>query len=130
MRQFIRLVALSILLSTALFWYTQGAHTGWSQNYTTRMEVDPVTEIEYPVKTGNFVPGVDFLGLSALVAVIVFGSSFLFRRRLPREIKLESETAQREDPDESRTDETEQTNKQDQDREETDPNEEEEKRLT
>lgn len=50
MRQFIRLIALSILLATALFWLTQGAHREWSQLYTTRTEIDPATQIEYEVR--------------------------------------------------------------------------------
>lgn len=81
MRQTVRLFSLFTLLATVLFWYVRGAHTGWSQSYTTRMEIDPVTEISYPVKTEKFVPGVDFLSLSILVSLSVFGSSFLFRRK-------------------------------------------------
>lgn len=94
MRSFIRLLALTVILSTALFWATQGAHTGWTQRYVTRTELDPVTGIEYPVKDMRFVPGVDFLGLAALVTVIIFGSSFLFRarKRPPKEIILAAET--------------------------------------
>jgi hypothetical protein len=55
--------------------------------------VDPVTDIEYPVKDMRFVPGVDFLGLSALVAVLLFSTSFMFRRRIPREIPLAQDVA-------------------------------------
>jgi len=100
MRSFIRLFALAIILSTALFWFTQGAHSGWTQRYVTRTDLDPVTGIEYPVKEMRFVPGVDFLGLSGLAAFIVFGSSFMFRRRrgIQREIPLSVEPLKSEPP--------------------------------
>ena len=81
MRQFIRLIALSILLATTLFWLTQGAHREWSQLYTTRTEIDPTTQIEYEVREDHYVPGLDFLGLSVLVSFLVFSTSFAFRRR-------------------------------------------------
>jgi hypothetical protein len=81
MRKAARILSLLILLTTVLSWLFRGAHTGWSQSYTTRMEIDPITEIEYPVKTEEFVPGVDFLGLSILVSLGFFGLSFLLRRK-------------------------------------------------
>jgi hypothetical protein len=88
MRQFIRLIALSILLATSLFWLTQGAHREWSQLYTTRTEIDPNTQIEYEVREDHYVPGLDFLGLSALTAFLIFSTSFAFRRPPKREINL------------------------------------------
>jgi hypothetical protein len=94
MRQFIRLIALSILLATTLFWLTQGAHREWSQLYTTRTEIDPATQIEYEVREDHYVPGLDFLGLSVLVSFLVFSASFAFRRRPKGEIKLTTEPAE------------------------------------
>lgn len=91
MRQFIRLIALSILLATTLFWLTQGAHREWSQHYTTRTEIDPATQIEYEVREDHYVPGLDFLGLSVLASFLIFSTSFAFRRRPKGEIKLNEE---------------------------------------
>lgn len=45
------------------------------------MELDPITEIEYPVIEERFVPGVDFLGGAFLCAVVLFGISFAFGKR-------------------------------------------------
>ena len=87
MRKKTRILSLLILLATVAFWIFRGAHTGWSQSYTTRLEIDPITEIEYPVKTEEFIPGVDFLGVSILVTAGVFGLSFLFRRNPQSESK-------------------------------------------
>lgn len=114
MRPYIRLLALAVLISTALFWFTQGAHTGWTQRYVTRVEVDAVTGIEYPVKEERFVPGVDFLGLSGLAALIVFSASFMFRRakKPAGDISLKAEPARSEatvDPDATTQFETEET---------------------
>ena len=131
MRQFIRLIALSILLATTLFWLTQGAHREWSQLYTTRTEIDPATQIEYEVREDHYVPGLDFLGLSVLASFLVFSTSFAFRRRPKSEIKLteESVAVQTEavetvpetigDPDEDASEEL-----------PSDPEKEEEKRIT
>lgn len=91
MRQFIRLIALSILLATTLFWFSQGAHREWSQLYTTRTEIDPATEIEYEVREDHYVPGLDFLGLSLLGSFLIFSTSFAFRRRPKGEINLTEE---------------------------------------
>jgi len=91
MRQFIRLIALSILLATTLFWLTQGAHRDWSQTYTTRTEIDPTTQIEYEVRENHYIPGLDFLGLSILASFLIFSSSFAFRRRPKPEITLHDE---------------------------------------
>lgn len=91
MRQFIRLIALSVLLATTLFWLTQGAHREWSQLYTSRTEIDPATQIEYEVREDHYVPGLDFLGLSVLASFLIFSTSFAFRRRPKGEIKLTEE---------------------------------------
>ena len=88
MRQFIRLIALSILLATTLFWLTQGAHREWSQRDTTRTEIDPATQIEYEVREDHYVPGLDFIGLSVLASFLIFSTSFAFRRRPKGEINL------------------------------------------
>ena len=40
MRSFIRMIALAALIATGLFWYTQGAHTGWNQSYVSIEKID------------------------------------------------------------------------------------------
>lgn len=63
------------------FWALKGADTGWTKTTESRMEVDPVTEMEYPVIEDRFVPGVDFLGGALLCAAVLFGISFAFGRK-------------------------------------------------
>ena len=105
MSQFIRLIALSALIATCLFWLTKGAPTGWTKRYVSTTHIDPVTEIEYPVEEPKFVPGVDFLGGALAIVAVIYGISFIFkpsrRRRIiepapltpfePEEIRSETE---------------------------------------
>jgi len=88
MRQFIRMIALAALIASGLFWLTRGAHTGWTRNLVTVTRLDPTTRIETTVDLPKFVPGIDFLGGSLVVVVLLFSASNLFRpsrRRHARE---------------------------------------------
>ncbi|RKX29579.1 MAG: hypothetical protein DRP71_16155 [Verrucomicrobia bacterium] len=70
------MIALAALIATSLFWYTQGAHTGWTQRVQSTARVDPLTGIEISGKLPRIIPGVDFLGGSIAVVVFLFVISF------------------------------------------------------
>ena len=65
---------------TVVVWLATGAHPGWTKTKVTVMQVDPITEIEYPETRDQFVAGVDVLGGGLLVSLALLGSSFLFKR--------------------------------------------------
>lgn len=83
MRSFIRMIALATLIATSLFWYTQGARTGWTQRVPSAVRVEPITGIEISDKIPRIIPGIDFLGGS--IAVVVFLFVLSSRRRRPTE---------------------------------------------
>lgn len=62
-------LGLLILLGCPAFWLARGGSTGWTKTSVTRMEVDPVTELEFPVVEKRFVPGVDFLAGTVVVGI-------------------------------------------------------------
>lgn len=73
-------MGLTLFFAGLLAWAVLGANTGWTKTSITRNQVDPVTEIEFPVIEERFVPGVDFLAAAFLGSAILFGISFLFGR--------------------------------------------------
>ena len=87
MRSFIRMIALAILIATSLFWYAQGARTGWSQRAPSAVRVEPITGIEISASIPRIIPGIDFLGGSIAIVVFLFVISHSggSRRRRPTE---------------------------------------------
>jgi hypothetical protein len=81
MRMGLQMAALSLAFVTLVFWLFGGPNLGWTKTTVTHMQIDPITEIEYPVIESRFVPGVDFLAACLGGAAVLFGSSFLFRRK-------------------------------------------------
>ena len=78
MRKLLRTIALAVAVSSLLVWLFLGSNRGWTKNSVTRMQKDPVTEIEGPVIEKRFVPGVDFLAVVCLGSTVLVGISFLF----------------------------------------------------
>jgi hypothetical protein len=73
-------VAATVLgISCVALWLALGANRGWTKTTTTQMKKDPVTEIDYPVITKHFSPGVDALGVGLLFAAALSGLSFAFK---------------------------------------------------
>jgi hypothetical protein len=62
-------------------WMALGANRGWTRTSQTRMEKDPVTEIEFPVVEKGFSPGVELLGAGLLSAAVLAFLSFFIRNK-------------------------------------------------
>ena len=80
-RKVLRIAAWLILLAGAVVWFATGRHPGWSSTSATRLEKDPVTDLEYPVVEKKFTAGVDFLGACLLAAGGLGAVSFLGRKK-------------------------------------------------
>ena len=80
MKKGLRVAAIAVCLLTLGVWLGTGAHTGWTRTEVTEMRVDPVTELEYPETTKQFVAGVEVAGGGLLLALLLFGGSFLFQK--------------------------------------------------
>jgi len=83
------MIALAILIATSLFWYTQGARTGWSQRAPSAVRVEPITGIKISESIPQIIPGIDFLGGSIAVVVFLFVISYSGgsrRRRLTEQL--------------------------------------------
>jgi len=80
MKRILRAAALLVLVTGICIWIATGRRLGWSQTSVPQTRKDPVTDIEYVAYQDQFVAGVDFLGAASLLAVGLWGVSFLFRR--------------------------------------------------
>jgi hypothetical protein len=81
MRTILRLVALAIALGGLVLWLFGGPNLGWTKTSIDRIEKDPVTGLEGHFPEDRLLLGVDFLGGCLLVAGLLAGTSFLFRKR-------------------------------------------------
>jgi len=81
MRTTLRLGALAIVLLSLALWFFGGPNLGWTKTSVPIVKTDPITQQTYPEWEKRFVPGVDFLGVSFLLAGLLAGSAMLFRRK-------------------------------------------------
>ena len=74
MRLKLRVVAVLLAVVSVAVWLLLGANRGWTRTSDTRMEKDPVTEIEFPIVEKRFSPGVELLAgglfVSAALALV------------------------------------------------------------
>lgn len=77
-RPLLRLLAALTVLGTAGYWAAAGAHRGWSMHRVPLPAVDEITGLEYVIYQDRFVPGLEYLGGAVLVALLLFGLSFVF----------------------------------------------------
>jgi len=80
-KKILRILAVIVLLAAAGFWLAMGANTGWIRNNVEKRTLDEITGIEGISYEKKFVPGVDFLAVSAVAAAILAGASFFFRNK-------------------------------------------------
>jgi hypothetical protein len=81
MKRILQLMAVLVLLAAGATWLATGANPGWTQTSMVVKTLDPVTEIEGITYQKKFLPGLDFLASSALVAGLLGGTSLLFHRK-------------------------------------------------
>ena len=81
MKRILQLMAVLVLLAAGTIWLATGANRGWTKTSVVVKTLDPVTEIEGITYQKTFLPGLDFLGASALVAGLLGGTSLFFRKK-------------------------------------------------
>jgi hypothetical protein len=80
MRRALQLLAALVILAAGITWAATGANRGWTKTSVQVKTLDPVTGIEGITYQKKFIAGVDFLGAAFGGAVLLAGSSFLFRK--------------------------------------------------
>jgi len=81
MRTVLRLAALFVSLVTLVLWLIGGPNLGWTKTSVMVKTIDPVTEQDEIKWEKRFLPGVDFLCGGLLAGAVLFGASFLFRKK-------------------------------------------------
>ena len=81
MRRILQLLAVVLLLAAGTTWLATGANRGWTKTSVMVRTLDPVTGIDGITYDKKFLPGVDFLGASALAAGLLAGTSLFFRSK-------------------------------------------------
>jgi hypothetical protein len=90
MKKILQLLAVLVLLAAGTTWLTTGANRGWTKTSVPVKTLDTVTGIEGISYEKKFLPGVDFLGASALSAGLLAGTSFFFRNKNKHKPKTET----------------------------------------
>jgi hypothetical protein len=81
MRMGFRLAALVVLGLGAALWFFGGPNLGWTKTSVPIEQIEEVTQLKQITWEKRFVPGVDFLGATALLATAGWGASFFFRKK-------------------------------------------------
>ncbi|TVR52335.1 MAG: hypothetical protein EA425_05130 [Puniceicoccaceae bacterium] len=58
------------------FWGYGGFRVGWTVTSVTVMEVDPITELSFPVHEDKFLPGIEFPVAGSLLALGFLAAGF------------------------------------------------------
>ena len=70
-----------VIVGGVAFWFLKGQNKGWTKTSKEIDRVDEVTGITSREYQPGFYPGVDFLGTTTIGGIVIFGISFLFRRK-------------------------------------------------
>jgi hypothetical protein len=81
MKKTLKILSLVVVLAAAIIWLVTGANQGWTKTSVQVKTLDPVTGIEGITYQDKFLPGVDFLGAAAGLAVVLAGSSLFFSNK-------------------------------------------------
>lgn len=81
MKRILQILAVLVVLAAGATWLVTGANRGWTKTSVAVKTLDPVTEIEGITYQKKFLPGVDFLGGAAAIAVVLAGASFFFSNK-------------------------------------------------
>jgi hypothetical protein len=81
MKKALKILSLAVVLAAAIIWLVTGANRGWTKTSVQVKTLDPVTGIEGITYQDKFLPGVDFLGAAAGLAVVLAGSSLFFSNK-------------------------------------------------
>ena len=81
MRTVLRLAALFIALVTLVLWLFGGPNMGWTTTTEMMKTKDPVTGLETKNGETGFLPGLDFLVAGLAGSSVVWGLSFVARKK-------------------------------------------------
>ena len=81
MRTILKLTSLFVILATVVLWLFGGPNLGWTKTSVMVETIDPVTDQKGVQWENRFLPGVDFLAEGLLAGGVLFGLSFLFRKK-------------------------------------------------
>ena len=81
MRTVMRWLSLAVILVAVLLWLLNGPNRGWTKTSVQHDKVDEVTGLTGTTWEKRFVPGVDFVLGGVMTGALLFGVSFLFRKR-------------------------------------------------
>lgn len=80
MRFLTRALAILVFSASLIGWSCTGFNKGWTKTSVQVWHYDEITEISYPTTVNRFVPGVDLLGGSLALSLLLFGVSYIFRK--------------------------------------------------
>jgi hypothetical protein len=81
MKRSLQLAALLLALAGTGFWLAKGAHRGWTQTSVAVKTVEPVTGLDDVRYEKRFVPGIEILGGTWLLAAAMAGASWFCKTK-------------------------------------------------
>jgi hypothetical protein len=78
----LRWSALAVVAAGFAVWAAAGARIGWTETSIVTMQHEPLTGIDYPVRTAAFRPGVEIPLLATVTAAMLGGIGWVTRRRV------------------------------------------------
>jgi hypothetical protein len=75
--KFLVILGILVLLAVPVTWGLKGASTGWSATRVQTIQIDPVTEMEFPTWETRLVLGIDFLGAGIFGGLVLFGAGLV-----------------------------------------------------
>jgi len=81
MKRALQMVAAVLLVMVLGWWWVAGANRGWTKTSVPVTFMDDVTGIEGVRYEERLVPGLDVLGGTGVLAVLLFGGSCFIRTR-------------------------------------------------
>jgi len=77
----LRIAAVVLFLTASIWWVLSGANLGWTKTSQPLKTLDPVTGLEGITYEKRFIPGVDFLGVGFVGAVVFLVGSWILRKQ-------------------------------------------------
>lgn len=77
----LRGIAVGLAVVVLGIWVSKGGHPGWTQTSVPVETLDEVTGLTQRTYVDRWVPGLDFLGVGLVIAVLAGAGSFLIRSK-------------------------------------------------
>ena len=77
----LKILGILLVLVGAAFWFTRGAHTGWTKTSVAVEKLDEITGIPYREYQKHFVPGIEIFAATTAIGTLLVTTGWWFGRK-------------------------------------------------